>query len=132
MTSVDLWEKYQAGLVVCDEAKLTLDASRIPFADGYRERMEPAFVEAFAAMAALEKGAIANPDEKRMVGHYWLRAPELAPDPAIGQEVRSTVASIQRFASEVHRAVVAPERGGHFSRALVVGIGGSALGPQAA
>ena len=29
--------------------------------------------------AALEKGAIANADEKRMVGHYWLRAPELAP-----------------------------------------------------
>ena len=29
-------------------------------------------------MAALEKGAIANPDENRMVGHYWLRAPDLA------------------------------------------------------
>ena len=30
-------------------------------------------------MEALEAGAIANADEKRMVGHYWLRAPELAP-----------------------------------------------------
>ena len=28
---------------------------------------------AFADMKALESGAIANPDEKRMVGHYWLR-----------------------------------------------------------
>jgi glucose-6-phosphate isomerase len=27
------------------------------------------------------EGALANPDEGRMVGHYWLRAPELAPDP---------------------------------------------------
>ena len=43
MTSVDLWEKYQDGLVVCDQAKLTLDASRIPFAAGYRARMQPAF-----------------------------------------------------------------------------------------
>ena len=36
--------------------------------------------KAYAAMDALEKGAIANPDEKRMVGHYWLRAPELRAD----------------------------------------------------
>ena len=41
MTSVDLWEQYQAGLVVCDQAKLTLDASRIPFAAGYRAKMQP-------------------------------------------------------------------------------------------
>ena len=35
----------------------------------------------------LEKGAIANPDENRMVGHYWLRAPERAPiGPAGGSE----------------------------------------------
>jgi glucose-6-phosphate isomerase len=33
---------------------------------------------AFAEMAALEKHAVANPDEKRMVGHYWLRNPALA------------------------------------------------------
>ena len=132
MTSADLWERYQAGLVVCDEAKLTLDASRIPFADGFRENMEPRFREAFAAMDALEKGAIANPDEKRMVGHYWLRAPDLAPDAAVGREIRETVARIQQFASDVHRAVVAPQRGGRFTRVVVVGIGGSALGPQLA
>ena len=39
-------------------------------------------------MDALEKGAIANPDEKRMVGHYWLRAPELAPTPELRQRDR--------------------------------------------
>ena len=37
--------------------------------------MEPRIQKAFADMDALEKGAIANPDEKRMVGHYWLRNP---------------------------------------------------------
>ena len=35
---------------------------------------------ALAAMAALEAGSIANPDEDRAVGHYWLRSPDLAPD----------------------------------------------------
>merc|ERR1711967_150518 len=34
-------------------------------------------------MESLESGKISNPDEKRMVGHYWLRAPELAPNDAI-------------------------------------------------
>jgi glucose-6-phosphate isomerase len=41
--------------------------------------MEPLMQKAFQDMEAIESGAIANPDEKRMVGHYWLRAPELAP-----------------------------------------------------
>ena len=36
---------------------------------------------ALADLAALEAGAIANPDEGRMVGHYWLRNPALAPTP---------------------------------------------------
>ena len=40
---------------------------------------------ALEGMAALEAGAKANPDEDRQVGHYWLRAPERAPD---GGEVR--------------------------------------------
>ena len=35
---------------------------------------------AFDAMELLEAGAIANPDEGRRVGHYWLRAPERAPE----------------------------------------------------
>ena len=41
--------------------------------------------KAFAAMDALEAGAIANPDEKRMVGHYWLRDPTLAPTPELAR-----------------------------------------------
>ena len=44
--------------------------------------MEPAIQRAYAAMDALEGGAIANPDEGRMVGHYWLRAPRKAPQAA--------------------------------------------------
>ena len=64
--------------------------------------------KAYAAMDALEKGAIANPDENRMVGHYWLRAPELAPDPAIAAEIRATVAAAKAFAADVHSGGSSP------------------------
>ena len=52
---------------------------------------------AFAAMDDLERGAIANPDEDRMVGHYWLRAPERAPTPEITFAIRDTIAGIRVF-----------------------------------
>ena len=32
----------------------------------------------FEQMQELEKGAIANPDENQMVGHYWLRNPTMS------------------------------------------------------
>jgi glucose-6-phosphate isomerase len=80
-------------------------------------------------MAALEKGAIANPSEGRMVGHYWLRAPELAPTKAISDEITATLASIKDFAARVHSGAVAGPKG-RFTDLLVIGIGGSTLGPQ--
>lgn len=42
--------------------------------------MQPKVAKAFAAMGALESGGIANPDERRMVGHYWLRDPQPVPN----------------------------------------------------
>jgi glucose-6-phosphate isomerase len=41
------------------------------------ERLQPGFAKAFDAMEALDRGSIANPDEQRMLGHYWLRQPDL-------------------------------------------------------
>jgi glucose-6-phosphate isomerase len=108
---------------------LALDVSRMPFPDDFLASMEPKFAEAFAAMDALEKGAIANPDENRMVGHYWLRAPQLAPTKEIADAITSTLAAIQEFAGKVHRGEVAAPVG-RFRELLVIGIGGSALGPQ--
>jgi len=45
---------------------------------------------ALAGMIAVDSGAIANPDEGRMVGHYWLRDPGLAPTPDIKQQIENT------------------------------------------
>ena len=73
-----------------------------------------------AAMAALESGAMANADEGRQVGHYWLRAPSKAPDPAIAQKIRDTNERIRNFDPEWCDTV------------LMLGVGGSALGPELA
>ena len=81
MTSAQLWQRYQRYLSRIPALGLTLDISRMGFADGSLEGLDLPIVAAFREMDALEKGAIANLDENRMVGHYWLRAPDLAPTP---------------------------------------------------
>ena len=78
MDAPELWKRYRQYLCRVDSLDLTLDISRMHFDEGFLSSMEPAVQRAFADMDALESGAIANPDEKRMVGHYWLRAPQTA------------------------------------------------------
>jgi glucose-6-phosphate isomerase len=123
------WSRFKQHCHHYPALGLSLDLSRMPFPDEFLPSMEPRFAEAFAAMAALEKGAIANPDENRMVGHYWLRAPQLAPTPEIAAAITSTLAAIKVFAAKVHQGEVAGPAG-RFRELLVIGIGGSALGPQ--
>lgn len=130
MTERQLWERYQKHLCGVESVGLTLDVSRMNFTDDFLARMRGPLDKAFDAMEALEKGAIANPDEKRRVGHYWLRAPELAPEPALTKDIQDTVAAINAFAGDVHAGRVKPPGAARFTRVLLVGIGGSALGPQ--
>src|SRR5437867_8717085 len=92
--------------------------------------MQPKIEKAFTAMRELEAGAIANPTENRMVGHYWLRNPLLAPTPELRAEMQDTVKRIKRFAEDVHAGKIAAENGQRFKHVLLIGIGGSALGPQ--
>src|SRR6476660_5250126 len=92
--------------------------------------MQPKIDKAFAAMRELESGAIANPTEKRMVGHYWLRNPRLAPTADIRKEIEDTIKRIKKFAEDVHAGKITAENGKRFRHVLLIGIGGSALGPQ--
>ena len=103
-----LWDRYRKYLCDCPSVGLRLDVSRMRFSDGFLDQMRPAMVEAFAAMEALERGAVANPDEQRLVGHYWLRAPELAPKPELRQAIEQTVAAVRDFAKGVHGGSIAP------------------------
>jgi glucose-6-phosphate isomerase len=100
------------------------------FNDAFVESLRPKFDKAFADMAELEKGAIANPDENRMVGHYWLRNPDLAPTPELTQEIVQTIEQIESFAEKVQTGAIHPPRASRFTDVISIGIGGSALGPQ--
>lgn len=130
MNKLDLWERFKKYLCICPDIGLTLDISRMNFPDSFLSEMEAPMQKAFAEMKDLEKGAIANPDEHRMVGHYWLRNPSLAPKPAIAAEIEFALRAVRDFAAEIHDGTVRTQGGKKFRRMLIVGIGGSALGPQ--
>jgi len=130
MSSTSLWLRFQEYFVAYDDLGFSLDVSRMRFADDFFATMQPQVERAFAAMRDLEAGAIANGDEQRMVGHYWLRAPELAPDGQLRADIAETNARIKEFAADVHSGTIAAANGQQFRNLLVIGIGGSALGPQ--
>jgi len=118
-----LYKRYLEYLVTVPSTGLSLDISRMNFSGGWLDSMEPAMQRAYDEMAQLEKGAIANPDENRMVGHYWLRAPSLAPSADIRIGIESVRERVREFASRIHDS-------GAFTEVLSIGIGGSALGPM--
>ena len=124
------WGRYREMLCVYAPLGLTLDVSRTGRDAAFSGWMSEPMRLAFEAMADLERGAIANPDEGRQVGHYWLRAPELAPGEEIPREIRAMQASIHSFAREVNQGTLHPVGARRFTQLLVIGIGGSALGPQ--
>ena len=100
------------------------------FPEGYFDQMRPKIDKAFAAMRDLEAGGTANRDENRMVGHYWLRNPKLAPNATLRAEIETTNARIKQFAADVHSGKIKGGRGEKFQHVLSIGIGGSALGPE--
>jgi glucose-6-phosphate isomerase len=125
-----LWQRYQDWLYYHDGLGFYLDISRMRFDDRFVAQMQPKFEQAFKQMAALEAGAIANPDEHRMVGHYWLRDAELAPTQALQQDITNTLHQITAFVQQVHHGAIHPPQAAKFTDLLSIGIGGSALGPQ--
>jgi glucose-6-phosphate isomerase len=130
MSEVSRWEVFKERFIFDSASGFSLDTSRLNYDNAYLERMEPKMRTAFAAMAQLEQGAISNPDEKRMVGHYWLRSPEIAPSGDLRQAITNTVFKIKSFVKRVHAGEIIGATGARFKHLIVVGIGGSALGPQ--
>jgi glucose-6-phosphate isomerase len=116
------WQRFCDRLWFDAGLQIWLDVSRMALNDAHLQELEPRFQQAFAAMDALEAGAIANPSEQRMVGHYWLRTPQLAPNPATSDHIRAEIDRIEQFG----RSQLSD---GRFSDVLWIGIGGSGLGP---
>ncbi|AFY40178.1 glucose-6-phosphate isomerase [[Leptolyngbya] sp. PCC 7376] len=130
MDTAALWQRYQDWLYYHPELELYIDVSRMGFDDAFVQSLAPKFTKAFEDIKALEAGAIANPDEGRMVGHYWLRNPDLAPNAELKADITTTLDKIQKFTKSVHSGEITAPGGAKFTDILSVGIGGSALGPQ--
>ena len=134
-----LWNRYCTYLVRYEDLGISLDVSRMNFADDFLPSVQEKVESAMKAMKALEKGVKANPDEGpkdkngkpkgRMVGHYWLRNPSLAPN-GLGAGILGDIRDVKKFAAQIHSKAIAPQKAAKFKRLLVIGIGGSALGPQ--
>ncbi len=125
----ELWERFKRYYIEYPSIGLSMDISRMAFAPDFFSTMEGPLKKAFQEMADLERGGIANIDENRMVGHYWLRNPALAPSAEIKRQIEECVVSIKDFAAQVHQGRLHGS-GGSFKNVLLIGIGGSALGPQ--
>src|SRR5207247_6818950 len=130
MPSSSLWQRFQRYFLYYRDLDFSLDISRLKFPEDFFEKMQPKIGKAFASMRELEAGAIANLTEKRMVGHYWLRNPARAPTTEIRQEIEETMNRIKKFGEDIHAGKITAENGKRFEHVLLIGIGGSALGPQ--
>src|SRR5947207_15937629 len=130
MASSSLWQRFQQHFLRYEDLGFSIDISRMKFPDDFFEKMGSKIDKALAAMRDLEAAGIANADENRMVGHYWLRKPALAPNAELRAEIENTNTRIKAFAADVHSGTIKNARGEKFQHLLSIGIGGSALGPQ--
>ncbi len=130
MSSNSLWKRYCDSVLRSPGTGIWLDVSRMRFSDDFLGRHHADFERAHEEMAALEGGAIANPDEGRMVGNYWLRNPTLAPTAELRKAVEENLQAVLEFATRIHDGELTPPLATKFTDMLLIGIGGSALGPQ--
>jgi glucose-6-phosphate isomerase len=124
-----LWQRFQDLLWYDPTLGLWLDASRMALSSTDLETLAPRCEAAFQAMSDLEAGAVANRDEQRQVGHYWLRAPDRAPTPETRALIRDEIERLDTFGREVRGGVITAPGGVPFTDVLWIGIGGSGLGP---
>ena len=123
------WQRYCSRIIRYEDLGISLDYSLMDYDAKFFPSMSGRIKAAVAGMKRVEAGKLENPDEGRMVGHYWLRTPSLAPA-KFQAGIKADIAAAKSFAKAIHTGKIRPQRGGKFTRLLVIGIGGSALGPQ--
>ncbi|UWG97120.1 glucose-6-phosphate isomerase [Dehalobacter sp. DCM] len=124
------WGNFQEYLYSNNELNLQIDISRVNLPENYLEEMKSRIQRVFLQIREMERGGIANQDEQRMVGHYWLSDPDISPTAEIGNQIKLTLDRIKDFTRKVHQGVISGQTGRTFRNILVVGIGGSSLGTR--
>ena len=124
------WKSYQDSITRYPELGFSIDTSRMDIPSTYIDSLSAEISRAFKGIAAIEAGEIMNTDEGRMVGHYWLRNAELAPSEEIKAQITQPITELKEFAQKIRRGEIATPKEARFENLLVIGIGGSALGPQ--
>ncbi|MFL2436438.1 MAG: glucose-6-phosphate isomerase [Verrucomicrobiales bacterium] len=136
MSQQNDWQKFTDNLLRYSEPDLWLDLSLMDLPKDLIEAKEKCINKSLDEIRKIEEGAKVNTDEDkdsggRQVGHYWLRNPELAPD-EIGISIQRKIAEVKAFSSGIHKGEILNPSGEKFTDLLLIGIGGSALGPQLA
>lgn len=123
------WQRFCDLLWYHDDLGIWLDVSRMHVNASHLDSLQSGFEQAFTAMQQLEAGSIANADEQRQVGHYWLRSPEMAPTGDVSAHITHEIDRIEQFGQDVLNGVIKAPSGDAFTDVLWIGIGGSGLGP---
>ncbi len=124
------WIDFKENFYFDKQTEFSIDLGNIGISKNIKKEFEERFFHAFNDMDKLEKGEISNIDENRMVGHYWLRNPSLAPNVHIKEDIENVINDIKVFSKQIHNGEILTEKNEKFLYLLVIGIGGSALGPQ--
>ena len=130
------WQTFSNNLIRYSKPELWLDLSLMDLPEDLIKTKEKCIDKSLDEVKNIEAGAKVNTDEDieaggRQVGHYWLRNPELAPN-EIGVSIQRKIAEVKAFASGIHKGEILNPSGEKFTDLLLIGIGGSALGPQLA
>ena len=120
---------FKETLYYSSKTRLMLDWGGMRMDDEFKTNIKAKLDASLKAMDELDAGAIANPSEGRMVGHYWLRAPKLAPTAELTKEIEDCTAAVMEFTEKVHLGEIKSSAGNKFKNVVVAGIGGSSLGP---
>ena len=122
------WRHFQDNLYIDKASGLMLDLSRMRLPADFWPKLAPRLQQALAEMRLQEAGVA---DEQGiMAGHFWLRAPELAPEPQIALAISTAWQEIAALAEKVHGGYLRGEDGEFFSRLLLIGVGGSCQGTR--
>lgn len=124
-----LWKRFNQWWRWYPETGLCLDLSRVKFTEEWLDGMKRPLEAALEQMKRLEAGERVNVTEDRQVGHYWLRAPHLAPDQQTRYAIQKEQTRVKEFVEGVLKGRTSGA-GGPFRHVIWIGIGGSALGPQ--